>query len=235
MCLLDHDFYGEYELMLSAWGKGVLNEGGLPDMQKPDAIFAEFRKKARRFPKDISLLVMDPRGSGYDYGFTGIDPAFLEKLGTLKELILPDSVTALEITPEVGEILDRNRTLIRGSFGSFAESFAAERGLHFRPSDYVFANRVFRPADEETEMKLVFKRNGSVQIVERITSPGTSVSNTMGGSFYHSLNKDFYLKETAEEIAGRFRDALREAIIGDGRLAAFIEKAAEHGYYTGKN
>lgn len=240
MCLLDHTFHSgssdsQYELELSAWGNGVLREEGLLDMQKPDHIISSFKKKYRRYPRSISLLLKDPYEVGYDFGFTGIDSALLIKLKTLKELILPASVTNIELTPELEKLLKENSTLIRGSFGTFAESFASENGLHFRPADFIFAEYEFEPARESTRMVLLFKRNGGTEIKEIITAPGTNAGNTSGGTFYHSMSRNFYKTDTSEQIAGRFNPRLRDAIIEDGRLAEFIKQANEHNFYSGKN
>ncbi len=240
MCLLSSDFYSErsggaYEIELSAWGQGVLCESRLLDMQKPDEIIRKFKNKYRRYPKSISLLLEDPRAIGCDYCFTGIDTALLEKLETLKELILPDSVAAIDLTPKLEKILKDNDTLIRGQFGSFAERFAAELGLHFRPADCIIAEYETTAPPESVRLTLTFCRSGSVLIKEDCSSPGTSVSNTLGGSFMHSLKKDFYLTDSAEEIGARIGKRACEEIIKDGRLADFIEKAKVHGYYTGKN
>ncbi|MBR5060152.1 MAG: hypothetical protein IKX06_05200 [Clostridia bacterium] len=235
MCLLDHEFKGEYELELSAWGEGILREQGLLKMQKPDAILSAFQKKFRRYPKSISLLVEDSRGFGNDNGFTGIETELLEKFETLKELILPETITHLDISPKLGNILRENDTLIRGRFDSFAETFARENGLHFRPADLVFASFTDTRFFESTTMTLLFRRNGKVEIRERSTSPGSNAGNTFGGSFTHPLPGDFWKTGTAEQIAERFYDDARTAIIEDGRLAGFIEKAKTHGYYQGKN
>ncbi len=240
MCLLYHTFHkdrsgAEYELALSAWGEGVLREAGLLDMQKPDAILKEFKKQFRRDPRSVSLLIEDPRDAGFDHGFTDVDPAFLERFAALKELILPASVAQLTLTPALASILRENDTLIRGAFGSFAECFAAENGLHFRPADLIFAEYCLEPVRESTRLTLMYKRTGAVQIREEITSPGTSVSNTLGGSFYHPLLRDFFRTSSAEQIAARFPPALRDAILADGRLARFLAEARAHGYYTGRN
>ena len=235
MSLLDHDFDGEYDLSLSAWGEGVLREEELLDFMRPAHVLEEFRKKRRRYPKDISLLVENSLGAGCDYGYTSIDPAFLENLKTLKELILPPSVTSIDLTPALREMLCRNETLIRGTFDSYAEELAKELGLRYRPSDFVFAEYFFEPAQEYTAMKLIFTRSGAVYVSEDISSPGSSSSHTYGGSFTYPLRRDFYKHKTAEQIAGLFRPTLREATVNDGRLAAFLEKARARGYYTGKN
>ena len=239
MCLLDYTFYSEkygaeYELVLSAWGNGILSESGLLDLQKPDNVIKKFRSRYRRYPKSISLQLEDPTSVGYKYFFTGVETALLEKLETLKELILPYTVESIEMTPKLESILKDNDTLIRGDFDSFAERFAAQNGLHFRPADLIFAEYSPDVPPESTRMTLVFNRNGSVTVKEAVSSPGTSASNTLGGTFTHSLNKDFYKNETAETIAGRFGKGLGGEILRDGRLAAFIEKAKTHDYYKGK-
>ncbi len=231
MSLLDHAFDTEYDLSLSAWGEGRFAESELLYFQKPDAIIEEYKKKHGSYPKSISLLLKDSRGYGSETGFTGIDTAFLEKLATLKELILPDTVTHIDLTPDLEKIFKDNDTLIRGSFDSFAESFAKENGLHFRPADFIFADFEDERWHEYTVMTLIFKRCGSVEIKETSSSPGSSAGNTFGGSFTHSLPRDFYMIQTAGEIAERFDKNTREAIISDGRLAAFIEKAKTHGFY----
>ena len=233
--LLDSDFNTEYDLSLSAWGDGILKESELLDFQKPDAIISEYKKKRRRYPGSVSLLLADTRGYGSDTGYTGIDTAFLEKLETLKELVLPETVTDIDLTPKLEGILRRNGTLIRGPFDSFAERFAKEQDLHFRPADFVFADFEDTRWHESTTMKLIFRRNGDVVIKENSSSPGSNAGNTFGGSFTHSLPRDFYMTQTVEEIAERFSKDAIEAIISDGRLASFIENAKTHEYYTGKN
>jgi hypothetical protein len=233
--LLDYYFNTEYELSLSAWGDGTLAESELLDFQKPDAIISEYKKKHRRYPRSISLLMKDSRGFGSETGYTGVDTAFFEKLETLKELILPDTITYIDLTPRLEKIFKDNDTLIRGSFDSFAESFAKKNGLHFRPADFIFADFEDTRWRESTTMKLIFKRNGNVEIKETSSSPGSNAGNTFGGSFTHSLHRDFFRIQTVEQIAERFSIDARTAIIKDGRLKAFIEKAKTHDYYRDKN
>lgn len=235
MSLLDYEFGLEYDIMLSAWGEGVLSESSLLDFQRPDAILKKYKKEYRSVPKSISLYVMDPMAVGYDYGYTGLDPYFLEKLETLKELILPPSVSDIPITLKLENILIGNNTLIRGIFDSTAERFARENKLPFRHSDFVFAAYELECAPESTILTMQFKRNGSVVIKEDVSSPGTSSSNTLGGSFYHSLNREFYKTNTVEEIADMFSGGLRDAVLKDGSLADFIVKAKTHDLFSGAN
>ena len=44
MSLLDYEFGLEYDVMLSAWGEGVLSESSLPDFQQPDVILKKYRQ-----------------------------------------------------------------------------------------------------------------------------------------------------------------------------------------------
>lgn len=235
MSLLHRSFFTEYELSLSAWGEGVLCDDELLDFQRTDAAFREFKKEYKRYPKEISLLIDDPSASGCDYFFTGVAAEFLEKLETLKELILPDTIKNIDLTPKIISIFRENDTLIRGNFGSFAEKLANETSLRFRPSDLVIGRRFFEPAQESTVLTLVFYRDGSVCIKEDISSPGSSAGNTFGGTFYHELKRDFFRSETAEDVASRFGASLHDSILKSGKLAAFIEAAKTRGYYTGKN
>ena len=139
MCLLDYEFRSEYDLMLSAWREGILSESSLLDFQRPSEIIKKYWDKYRKHPESISLNIKDPIACSYDYGFTGVETTFLEKLETLKELILPPSVTDIQMKVKLNDILINNKTLVRGEFDSFAERFAAEHKLRFRHSDLVFA------------------------------------------------------------------------------------------------
>ena len=170
-----------------------------------DKIFGRYKKKCGGFPAQISLLIRDTLAAG------------------------------LEMTEKLEKILKENNTLIRGSFDSFAERFAAQNGLNFRHRDFLFASSYFEPAFESTTLTMMFSRDGSVVIEEKVSSPGSSAGNTFGGEFYKTLESDFFMHKTAEEIADMYRDDIRNAIIEKGLLADFIEKARTHDLYTGEN
>ena len=139
------------------------------------------------------------------------------------------------MTEKLERILKENNTLIRGSFDSFAERFAAQNGLNFRHRDFFFASSYFEPAFESTTLTMMFSRDGSVVIEEKVSSPGSSAGNTFGGEFYKTLESDFFMHKTAQDIADMYRDDIRNAIIEKGLLADFIEKARTHDLYTGEN
>ncbi len=233
MSLFDHYFDRDYALEFEAWGRGEISEKALGISL--DDVFAQYAEEKGGYPADISLSIADTLAIGYDYGFTSIDTAFLEKLETLKELVLPDSITEIETTPKLEKLLRGNDVLIRGTFDSFAEKFAADNGLHFRHRDMFLASYEFEPASETTVLTLIFNRDGSAVIEEKVSSPGSSAGNCFGGSFYKELDSEFFLHLTAEDIADMYGKSLHKELIENGRLAAFLEKAKAHKLYTGKN
>ena len=222
----------DYELEIEAIGDEEFCENEFPG--KLDKIFQRFHKKNSPGPREISLLLTDTLKC-YDYGFRRIDSSYLERFETLKELILPDSITEMEITPKLRQILQDNHTLIRGSLNSYAERLATDLSLNFRPSDFVFSKYYFEPALETTVLTMIFGRDGKVVIEEDVSSPGSSAGNTFGGKFYKELPCDFWKEQAAEDVANNYSDRLKQAILEDGRLFAFIEEAKKHTIFTGKN
>ena len=196
--------------------------------------FERYKEECGGEPRDLSLVIEDTLKSGFDYGFTEVETAFLERLENLKELILPDSITEIKMTDKLERILKENNTLIRGSLDSFAERFAAEMGLNFRPADFIFARHVFAKVQEITLLTVQFNRDGSVQIRSDVDSPGSSAGNTFGGVFYNEIPSDFWMNTTVEEVSAMY-PGLDDVVVKDGRLADFIEKAKEHKIFTGKN
>ena len=232
MSILHSIFNGEYDIEFEVRGNGtVSNEAFDLDVNRA---FERYKEECGGEPRDLSLVIEDTLKSGFDYGFTEIETAFLERLENLKELILPDSITEIKMTDKLERILKENNTLIRGSLDSFAERFAAEMGLNFRPADFIFARHVYAKVQEITLLAVQFNRDGSVQIRSDVDSPGSSAGNTFGGVFYNEIPSDFWLNTTAEEVSAMY-PGLDHVVVKDGRLADFIEKAKEHKIFTGKN
>ena len=206
MSILHSIFNGEYDIEFEVRGNGtVSNEAFDLDVNRA---FERYKEECGGEPRDLSLVIEDTLKSGFDYGFTEVETAFLERLENLKELILPDSITEIKMTDKLERILKENNTLIRGSLDSFAERFAAEMGLNFRPADFIFARHVFAKVQEITLLTVQFNRDGSVQIRSDVDSP--------------------------EEVSAMY-PGLDDVVVKDGRLADFIEKAKEHKIFTGKN
>jgi len=225
-------FNDEYNIKFEVRGDGAVScEAFDSDVNKA---FERYLEECGKEPGDLSLVIEDTRKAGFDYGFTEVETAFLERLENLKELILPDSITEIKMTDKLERILKENNTLIRGSLDSFAERFAAEMGLNFRPADFIFARHVFAKVQEITLLTVQFNRDGSVQIRSDVDSPGSSAGNTFGGVFYNEIPSDFWLNTTVEEVSAMY-PGLDDVVVKDGRLADFIEKAKEHKIFTGKN
>lgn len=232
MSILHSIFNGEYDIEFEVRGNGtVSNEAFDLDVNRA---FERYKEECGGEPRDLSLVIEDTLKSGFDYGFTEVETAFLERLENLKELILPDSITEIKMTDKLERILKENNTLIRGSLDSFAERFAAEMGLNFRPADFIFARHVFAKVQEITLLTVQFNRDGSVQIRSDVDSPGSSAGNTFGGVFYNEIPSDFWMNTTAEEVSAMY-PGLDDVVVKDGRLADFIGKAKGHKIFTGKN
>ena len=232
MSILHSIFNGEYDIEFEVRGNGtVSNEAFDLDVNRA---FERYKEECGGEPRDLSLVIEDTLKSGFDYGFTEVETAFLERLENLKELILPDSITEISMSEKLEKILKDNNTLIRGSLDSFAERFAADTGHNFRPADFIIARHVYEKVQETTLLTVQFKRDGSVQLRSDVDSPGSSAGNSFGGVFYNDLPSDFWMNTTAEEVSSMY-PGLDDAVVKDGRLADFIAKAKEHKIYIGKN
>lgn len=232
MSTLHSIFNDEYNIKFEVRGDGAVScEAFDGDV---DRAFERYREECGKEPGDLSLVIEDTRKAGFDYGFIEVETAFVERLENLKELILPDSITEIKMTDKLEKVLKDNNTLIRGSFDSFSERFAADMGLNFRLADFIIARHVFEKAQETTFLTVQFKRDGSVQIRADVDSPGSSADNSFGGVFYNDLPSDFWMNTTAEEVSAMY-PGLDDAVVKDGRLADFIETAKEHKIFTGKN
>ena len=228
MSVLYSTFNDEYGIRFEARGEGTVNSeafGGYVDR-----FFEKYREECGKDPDDISFLIAD----ALEQGFTGVDTSFLERFENLKELILPDSITEINMTDKFREILTENNTLIRGSLNSFAERFATDMGLNFRPNDFIFARYEYEKIHETTVLTLMFKRDGSVVIRSDVDSPGSSAGNTFGGVFYNDLPSNFWMNTTLEDISKMY-PGLDDAVIKDGRMADFITEAKAHKIFTGRN
>ena len=232
MSVLYSRFNDDYDIRFEAFGEGTVSNDAFD--YDFDRVFAKYREECGREAQDLSFLIENRMNPGPDYGFKIVEAAFLERFENLKELILPDTVTEIVMTAKFEKILKDNNTLIRGPLDSFAERFAADMGLNFRPSDFVIARHEYEKTQETTVLTVQFRRDGSVSIKSDVDSPGSSAGNTFGGVFYNDLPSDFWMNMTVEDISAMY-PGLDDAVIKDGRLADFIAKAKGHKIFTGKN
>ncbi len=213
----------DYDLTLEAFGGGIAEDADFS--HSLEEVLRDFRREHGRDPVDVSYIIEDTKAYQLDYWFTAIAPGYLEQLPALKELVLPGTVESVGMTPALEKLLRGNKTLIRGPFDSFAERFAGEYGLPFRPADLVIARHELEFVHEITVLTLTFRRDGRCCITAAINSPGSSAGNSFGGTFLHELPRAFYRTKTAEKVAEDFRTILETAILEDGRLEEFIAKA----------
>ena len=206
MCLLYSKFHkDDYDIVIEAWGDGTLPQ---KNVNRLIEIRKEYVAECRANPVSISLQL-----NNCNAGFTDIAPKFLEQIDELRELILPDTVTKLHMTPKLERIFQRNKTLIRGSFDSFAEQFAHEHGLRFRPADFEFYEDYCELGHETTTRKLKFRRDGS---------------NTFGGYHDTELPHHFFQTMTFDQFLARFHELAAKIIVDYGKMAEFFEKAKTH-------
>ena len=234
MSLLNRRFNNEYAIELTAWGGGTVCDKEFGDYNSINQICNEYKQEYHAKPTSVSFFIEDTLAYKLDYGFTEIDPAFLEQIETLKELILPNSITHIEVTPKLAQILKKNKTLIRGTLDSFAEQFAHDNGLRYRPSDFEFARSYYEYAQESSWAILKFRRDGSTYISESTSSPGSSAGNCFGMDWTNELPHNFYKTMTAEKIAKQLH-GLYNAAMESGILADFLEKTKTHDIFWGNN
>ncbi|MBR4838920.1 MAG: hypothetical protein IK005_00415 [Paludibacteraceae bacterium] len=230
MSILYSKFDAEYDVELEARGNGeiceVSFEGSL------DSIYERYKESHGNMPRSLSLNIVDTFASGYDYGFTSVDSGYLERLEALKELILPKSIKEIKLTEKLKQILRDNNVLIRGAFDSYAEQFAKEQQLNFRPVDFVFAS--YDGQHESMVLTMMFKRDGRVVVEVSLSSSGSSAGNSLGWISYKELPAEFWKNLSVEQVA-KLSTSAYPAVLADGRLADFMEKAKLRVIYTGAN
>ena len=225
MSILYSKFDQAYDVELEARGNGEISEVNFE--VSLDSIYDRYKESHGGMPSSLSLNIVDTLALGYGYGFTSIDSAYRERLVALKELILPNSIKEISLTEKLKRILRENNVLIRGVFDSFAERFAEEQNLNFRPIDFVFAS--YDGQHESTVLTMLFKRDGRAVVEECI-----SAENSSDWVSYKELPMEFWKNLSCEQVANLFPSGYN-AILADGRLANFMEKAKLHVIYSGAN
>ena len=165
----------------------------------------------------------------YD-GVTGMGCGCLDYFHSLKELRIADSVTDIAVSQELEAILKKNRTVIRGSFDSYAERFSVKYSLPFLHDDIEIGRS--RNEYESYIITLRFHADGRPYIYQNCITGGISPGCSGGAEKDIPLPMNFYRKMTAEDIADLCTGNCYSAICSCGKLKKFLKKASRrNGYY----
>lgn len=158
-------------------------------------------------------------------GITGLGDGYLESFPNISCLILSRTVEAVATTPEHDKRMRKNKVLIRGEYGTFAEKFACDKGLKFLHCDIPLAVDDLEEHHEHDIITLRFHEKGSPDIHYNCFTPGSSAGSYGGGEYANELPKDFYAGCSLEDFAANFPERLREQLLANEMLRRFLEAA----------
>lgn len=160
-------------------------------------------------------------------GITAVEKGFLDEFATLKELIVPASVTSIGVTDDTLRIFRENGVVIRGEFSSYAEKFALEHNLRFMHMDLELVRFGSYSGYGRTVVILKFSAVGTPRIYEECNSPGISASSMGGCSNSIPLPENFYNEMDAKAIGDLCWPNCSSDVAGNSRLKVFLERARE--------
>ena len=158
-------------------------------------------------------------------GITGLGEGYLESFPKIRCLILSRTVESAATSPEFDKMLCKNKVLIRGEYGTFAETFAAEKGLKFLHCDIPLAEDDIEIACEHDIITLRFHEKGAPDIHYNCFTPGSSAGSYGGGEYAKELPEDFYVGCTLEQFVNNFPERLRDQLTSNGMLRRFLDAA----------
>lgn len=158
-------------------------------------------------------------------GITGLGEGYLEAFPGIGCLILGRTVESVALSPELEKRLRKNKVLIRGEYGTFAERFALEKGLKFLHCDIHLADDDIEIGHEHDVITLRFHKNGRADIHYNCFTPGSSAGSYGGGEYATDLPKNFYVGYTLEQFAANFPERLRDQLMANGMLRRFLDEA----------
>ncbi len=208
--------YSRFYEGISIYGKGVAT------VKDAEYFGAEF---FRQHPGLSSVEISN--------GITELEPGLLERFPTLAEIIIPDCMKKIGLTDEGGTFLRARGVIIRGTFDSYAEKFAADLKLRFMHSDIEIAQVGQYDKYGIDTITICFSPKGKPYVHQDNTCTGWAASNNGGGSIDFDLPKFFWRTMTPEQIAGKCWGTCRDEIVGSEALKKFLEGAkARKGYMT---
>lgn len=158
---------------------------------------------------------------------TEICGGFLENFQNLTCLILPKSVTLIEMTAALRELLGKNKPVIHAAYGSFGERFADQNGLEFQPENILLAWRCNEEYEESVSLYLCFLEDGSMEILYDYITQGWAASNSGGGSITKNMPEEYRPGCSVEEFANLFPSVYYEQIVKNPEVRSFLQKQAQ--------
>ena len=158
-----------------------------------------------------------------------VEKGFIEAFIHLKDLIVEADLKRIPVTPELENLLRRNKVIVRGTFNSAAEKLADSLGLTFIHKNITVARHYFEAHCENSVLTLSFQEGEDPFIWEDITSPGISAGNNGGGTLRRDLPKDFYKGGSIEEFSEHFGSCYTKKILANEELIAFLKEADRRG------
>ena len=149
---------------------------------------------------------------------------FLENFQNLTCLILPKSVTLIEMTAALRELLGKNKPVIHAAYGSFGAEFADQNGLEFQPENILLAWRCNEEHQESVSLYLCFLEDGSMEILYDYITRGWAASNSGGGSITKKMPEGYRPGCSVEEFANLFPSVYYDQIVKNPEVKAFLEK-----------
>lgn len=175
---------------------------------------------------------VDPKGISFQLGkeIEEVEKDFFNLVPTIKELFILNPECNVIMSDDSVALFKKNNVLIRGDFDKAAELFAKKYGLRFLHSDVELASAGdYNSAGGIDSITLRFYQDGNAYIHQNNFCVGSSAGWSGGGENSFDLEKDFYVNETAEDIAGQCWGSCRELIIKNGILKELLEKAKNKG------
>ena len=105
--------------------------------------------------------------------------------------MLPKSVTFIETTDTLRELLGKNKPVIHAAYGSFGERFAEQNGLEFQPENILLGWRRNEKYNESYGITLRFFEGGGMDILHDHVTSGISAGSNGGASKAEKLPEGY--------------------------------------------
>jgi len=213
-------YWGECSksVTISFIGKGdfLLSEIG----EEFDKCLSRYISRVGHFPTEIHLDLNEY--------ITSIDPAFIEKLDTLKvvEFFNVRNMKDIPVLPKFRE----NNLLIVGDFDSYAERFALKNDLHFRPMGVYIACITDKNECNRTAY-LKFSDDGRLMLKDEWDElPSSGGCGGCPPFDWYDLGRDIQ-SITVETVVNKLPTCLQSKASSSETLRKFLHDAKTHKMY----